>query len=84
MTDELLSYVPIGRKDFDSRHTTVNHSANEYVRLGGFAHVNTAEARFRLMKRAVFGTHHSISEAHLLIPAQAAHHNEMMSPAVTE
>jgi hypothetical protein len=35
------------------------------VRLGGFIHVNTAECRFSLMKRAVFGTHHSISEAHL-------------------
>ena len=35
------------------------------MRLGGFAHVNAAEARFSLMKRAVFGTHHSISEAHL-------------------
>jgi transposase-like protein len=66
MTDELRSYGPIGKKDFEGRHTTVNHSANEYVRLGGFAHVNTAEARFSLMKRAVFGTHHSVSEAHLL------------------
>jgi hypothetical protein len=33
--------------------------------MAGFAHVNTAECRFSLMKRAVFGTHHSISEAHL-------------------
>ena len=33
--------------------------------MGGFAHINTAEARFSLMKRAVYGTHHSISEAHL-------------------
>ena len=63
MTDELRSYEPIGREF--AGHTTVNHSADEYVRLGGFAHVNTAEARFSLMKRAVFGTHHSISEAHL-------------------
>jgi transposase-like protein len=63
VTDELTSYPPIG-KEF-AGHTTVNHSANEYVRLGGFAHVNTAECRFSLMKRAVFGTHHSISEAHL-------------------
>jgi transposase-like protein len=62
-TDELLSYASIG-KEF-SGHGTVNHSANEYVRLGGFLHVNTAECRFSLMKRAVFGTHHSISEAHL-------------------
>ena len=63
VTDELASYEPIGREF--AGHTTVNHSANEYVRLGGFAHVNTAECRFSLMKRAVFGTHHSISEAHL-------------------
>jgi transposase-like protein len=63
VTDELHSYESIG-KEF-AGHTTVNHSANEYVRLGGFAHVNTAECRFSLMKRAVFGTHHSISEAHL-------------------
>jgi len=63
MTDELLSYTSLGRQF--AGHTTVNHSADEYVRLGGFAHVNTAECRFSLMKRAVFGTHHSISEAHL-------------------
>ncbi len=63
MTDELLSYGPIG-EEF-AGHTTVNHSADEYVRLGGFAHINTAEARFSLMKRAVFGTHPSVSEAHL-------------------
>jgi transposase-like protein len=63
VTDKLTSYPPIGREF--AGHTTVNHSANEYVRLGGFAHVNTAECRFSLMKRAVFGAHHSISEAHL-------------------
>ena len=63
MTDELASYEKVG-KEF-SGHSTVNHSADEYVRLGGFVHVNTAECRFSLMKRAVFGTHHSISEAHL-------------------
>jgi transposase-like protein len=62
-TDELASYETIG-KEF-SGHGAVNHSADEYVRLGGFIHVNTAECRFSLMKRAVFGTHHSISEAHL-------------------
>jgi transposase-like protein len=62
-TDELASYESIG-KEF-SGHGTVNHSADEYVRLGGFLHINTAECRFSLMKRAVFGAHHSISEAHL-------------------
>jgi transposase-like protein len=62
-TDEHPSYVPIGREF--KNHGTVNHSADEYVRLGGFLHINTAEARFSLMKRAVYGTHHSVSEAHL-------------------
>jgi transposase-like protein len=55
-TDELASYEKIG-KEF-SGHGAVNHSADEYVRLGGFIHVNTSECRFSLMKRAVFGTHH--------------------------
>jgi hypothetical protein len=64
VTDELRSYELIDREF--AGHTTVDHSADEYVRLGGFAHVNTAESRFSLMKRAVFGTHHSISEAHLI------------------
>ena len=59
MTDELLSYTGVG-KEF-AGHTTVNHSADEYVRMAGFAHINTAECRFSLMKRAVFGTHHSVS-----------------------
>lgn len=62
-TDESPSYEKLGREF--ANHGTVNHSANEYARLGGFIHVNTAEGRFSLMKRAVFGTHHSISEAHL-------------------
>jgi transposase-like protein len=63
MTDELPSYKSIGN-EFQN-HLAVNHSADEYARLGGFAHVNTTECRFSLMKRAVFGAHHSISEAHL-------------------
>jgi transposase-like protein len=62
-TDEHVSYESIG-KEF-AGHGTVNHSADEYVRLGGFIHVNTAECRFSLMKRAVYGAHHSVSEAHL-------------------
>jgi len=63
MTDELASYEKVGREF--ANHGTVNHSANEFTKLGGFVHTNTAECRFSLMKRAVFGTHHSISEAHL-------------------
>jgi transposase-like protein len=63
MTDELASYEKIGMEF--ANHGTVNHSANEFAKLGGFVHTNTAECRFSLMKRAVFGTHHSISEANL-------------------
>jgi transposase-like protein len=47
-TDELASYESVG-KEF-SGHGTVNHSADEYVRMGGFLHVKTAECRFSLMK----------------------------------
>lgn len=63
MTDEAGAYVKIGREF--AGHSTVNHSIDEYARMAGFVHINTAECRFSLMKRAVFGTHHSISEAHL-------------------
>jgi transposase-like protein len=62
MTDEAPHYVNIGREF--ALHGTVNHSRNEYVGPGDW-HTNTAESRFSLMKRAVFGTHHSVSEAHL-------------------
>lgn len=58
----LASCERIG-KEF-AGHSTVNHSASEYVRLGWFDHINTAESRFSLMKRAVFGALHFISEAH--------------------
>jgi transposase-like protein len=61
MTDEGGQYFHVG-KEF-ARHETINHSADEYVR--GDAYTNTAECRFSLMKRAVYGAHHSISEAHL-------------------
>ena len=63
MTDESAVYGPIG-KDFAS-HATVNHSAGEYVRTGGFHHTNTVESHFALLKRGVYGTFHNISEAHL-------------------
>jgi transposase-like protein len=61
MTDQGGQYFHVG-KEFN-RHETVNHGADEYVR--GDAHTNTSECRFSLMKRAVFGAHHSISETHL-------------------
>ncbi len=61
MTDEGGQYFHVG-KEF-ARHEKINHSDDEYVR--GDAYTNTAECRFSLMKRAVYGAHHSISEAHL-------------------
>lgn len=63
MTDESVVYPKIG-KEF-SGHGTVNHSANEYVRTGGFHHTNTVEGYFAILKRGVYGTFHNISEAHL-------------------
>jgi len=63
MTDEALVYTRLGREF--SGHGTVNHSADEYVRTGGFHHTNTVESFFALFKRAVYGQFHHVSEAHL-------------------
>jgi transposase-like protein len=63
VTDEHVSYQAFGF-EFAS-HKTVNHGANEYV-WADYAYTNTAESRFSLMKRAIFGAHHSVSEAHLM------------------
>jgi transposase-like protein len=63
MTDESGIYPRMG--DEFAGHGTVNHSANEYVRSGGFIHSNSVESYFALLKRGVYGTFHSISEAHL-------------------
>ena len=63
MTDESVVYTRVGREF--AGHTTVIHSANEYVRKGGFAHSNTAENFFSIFKRGVIGTYHHMSEAHL-------------------
>jgi len=61
VTDEAPHYVNIGRGF--AAHGRIDHGHKEYV--SGDLHTNTLEARFSLMKRAVFGTHHSVSEAHL-------------------
>ena len=63
MTDDSKIYVTTG-KDF-AGHSSVNHSAEEYVRLGGFVHVNTAESFHAIIKRQMYGTHHAVSEHHL-------------------
>jgi hypothetical protein len=63
LTDEAPAYTKTG--DEFSGHGTVNHSADEYVRHGGFMHTNTIESFFAIMKRGVYGNFHSVSEAHL-------------------
>ena len=63
MTDESMVYTRVGREF--AGHTSVIHSQKEYVRMGGFAHSNTAENFFSIFKRGVIGTYHHMSEAHL-------------------
>lgn len=63
MTDESTVYPSIG-SEF-AGHSTVNHSADEYVRLGGFVTTNTVESYFAILKRGVYGIFHAISEQHL-------------------
>ncbi len=63
MTDEAPIYTRMGREF--AGHSTVNHSASEYVTTGGFKHTNTAENFFSIFKRGVIGTYHHMSEAHL-------------------
>ena len=63
MTDESPVYTGVGREF--SGHSSVNHSAGEYVTTGGFKHSNTVENFFSIFKRGVIGTYHHMSEAHL-------------------
>ena len=63
MTDESRVYPSVGAEF--ATHLSVNHSADEYVRLGGYVHTNTVESHFALIKRGIYGTYHSLSEAHL-------------------
>lgn len=63
MTDEAGVYKNAGQ-DF-AGHGTVNHSADEYVRHGGFMHTNTIENYFSILKRGITGTYHHVSQQHL-------------------
>jgi transposase-like protein len=63
MTDENAAYTKVGKEY--SGHGTVNHSANEYARLGNWIHVNTAEGYFSIFKRGIVGVYHHVSEQHL-------------------
>lgn len=66
MTDEAKVYKPIGRKYFDA-HSSVNHSAKEYVRITGatIATTNPVESSFALLRRGLYGTFHHVGEQHL-------------------
>ncbi len=60
-TDEWPGYEGIGDKD--TRHETVNHSQEEYVR--GEVHVNSIEGVWSLLKRSIIGAFHHVSIKHL-------------------
>ena len=60
-TDE--SYFYHGAKARFAEHSTVKHSAKEYVR--GDVHVNTAEGYFGIFKRGMRGVYQHCSEKHL-------------------
>jgi transposase-like protein len=61
MTDDSNIYPKIGKKF--TRHQSVNHSIEEYVR--GDAHVNSAENYFSILKRGINGVYHHVSHEHL-------------------
>ena len=56
-TDELKSYPGIA--DHDTRHETVNHSAEKWV--VGDVHTNGIEGVWSLFKRSIIGTFHKMS-----------------------
>ena len=60
-TDELASYLGIA--DHNTRHETVNHSAEQWVL--GDVHTNTIEGVWFLFKRSIIGAFHKVSEKHL-------------------
>ena len=60
-TDDLRSYIGIG--DEDTRHETVDHSAEEWVI--GDVHTNSIEGVWSLFKRSIVGTFHKMSVKHM-------------------
>ena len=60
-TDDWPAYKSIA--DHDTRHETVCHSNDEWVR--GDVHTNTIENVFSLFKRSVVGSYHKVSRKHL-------------------
>jgi len=62
MTDKAGHYLGVGGES--ASHGSTDHSKGEYVKDGGI-HSNTAESYFAILKRGVYGSFHSISEAHM-------------------
>jgi transposase-like protein len=62
MTDEDRSFKGLNKTHL---HLSVNHSAGEYVRMGGFVHTNSIESVWALLKRQIIGVHHWVSPKHL-------------------
>lgn len=60
-SDEYRSYKSLPKHGYT--HTTVNHSALEYVR--GNAHTNTIEGFWSQLKRSIDGTYHAVSPKYL-------------------
>ncbi len=60
-TDDWPAYRGIA--DHDTKHETVNHSAEEWVR--GDVHTNTVEGIWSLFKRSVVDSYHKLSTKHL-------------------
>lgn len=61
MTDEFKSYN--GLSKYFTGHSSVNHGEKEYCR--GIVHINFAESYFSLLKRAIIGAFHHVSDNHL-------------------
>lgn len=61
MTDAWPAYRGCG--DEDTRHESVDHSAEEWVR--GDVHTNTVESAWSLFKRSIVGSYHQVSAKHL-------------------
>ncbi|MFH0941791.1 MAG: IS1595 family transposase [Chloroflexota bacterium] len=60
-TDEWPAYLGIA--DADTKHETVNHSQEEWVR--GDVHTNSVEGVWSLLKRSIVGSYHKVSVKHL-------------------
>ncbi len=60
-TDEWPAYQGIA--DENTKHETVNHSAEEWVR--GDVHTNSVEGVWSLLKRSIVGSYHKVSTKHL-------------------